>query len=958
MQLRDTVLVFSDISTERARFREIFRDRYNVLEAHNRKQLALLLNHNEKCIAAIIVKAPPPENKSESVITMLKEADLVGSIPVILILPKKSKRAELLAYEDGATDVITEPCDDRIIFKRIENVVSLSIYKNNLETLVEKQAKTLKNANDNMVDALSAIIEYRSAESGKHVLRVRHYVKLLLNDMAISFPEYGITEDMIDKISGASSLHDIGKVSIPDSILNKPNKLTEEEFSTMKHHTTNGAKMVETLVGIADEDYLRYAYNICLHHHERWDGRGYPAGLKGDEIPLCAQVTGLADVYDVLTTERVYKAPYQHNVAINMILNGECGAFNPKILESFKNLRNEFISLARELSDDSNIKSDELLESLMKPMPAITCVGEETAHSAYLSMPKSGKYLTSQALQAKYQSLIHYTNATIIEVDLVNDSYHIVFNPFTDFKFPSSGSSFSEALNEAVATMVHPDDRGFEKNFYYECEKAFNQEGLRRFGWTTRIYQPSFKQYFPWKTSVIKVGNENSGQNDVLVIIEPVKEQIVLHHDNQSSLQRRATMYDISGSVVCYKHDAELTLVDGIRNLYNLLGYTMTEVKELFDNKLINMVVPEDRAEFTRSGKEQLNQGTIVKINHRMFHKDGSYIWVQTKAKLVVEKNGQEYIYSTLNDNTEAMKAIENFRVEAETNRIIIDQSEGIVFEWDSDTDYLNFSSKWEKRFGYIPRGENFSTYLKESSRFHPDDTSLILDAARGIIGGNPKFDIEVRILDSESRYIWNRVSATAIRDNSGRLVRIVGIITDIHNTKSDVQNLKRQSEEDGLTKLLNRNTATSRIKVLLDKCTEDSVSAMLLIDIDNFKAVNDNFGHLFGDKLLVSVAEEIRNCFRAKDIVSRVGGDEFLVFINNINEVRRVEKRVNDLLLNLRILFANQVDDAEIIGLSASIGIALIPKDGTSFLELYEKADKALYNAKRSGKNQYSFAE
>lgn len=957
MQIKDTLLLLVDNSAKRSRLRNIFQDNYNILESENRTQLKLLLEHNHACIASIIVKAPPPKEKSSSIIYLLDQAGLLHDIPVILLLDREEADRELAAYEAGATDVIIEPCDDKVVFKRIKNVVDLSVYKDNLEALVEKQSKNLREANDNMVDALSAIIEYRSAESGRHVLRVRHYVKVLLSDMAASFPEYGITEEMIDKISGASSLHDIGKISIPDSILNKPDRLTDEEFNLMKHHTTNGARMIENLVGIADEEYLRYAYNICLYHHERWDGKGYPAGLKGDEIPLCAQVTSIADVYDVLTTERVYKAPYQHNVAINMILNGECGEFSPKLLESFKNIRNILIELAQKLSDDSNLKSEDITDALLD---SVTAEKNNTSggnvYDAYLSMPKSGQYLTSQTLQAKYQALIHYLNATIIEVDLKNDSYHIVYNPQTDFKFPPSRSSFSEALHEAVATIVHPDDRGFEDSFYYECEREFHQRGARRFGWETRVYQPAFKAYFPWRTTVVKIDSDNPSRDDVLVIIAPVKEQIILHHDNQTSLQRRATMYDIAGSVICYKNDREFTMVDGIRNLYNLLGYTADEVKALFGNKLINLIVPEDRENAKAQFSKQLEEGNIIRLNHRMFCKDGSVMWVIEKAKLVVEKYGTEYIYSTLNDNSLNMKALEKLHLEAETNKLIIDQSDDIVFEWNIETNTINYSPKWEQRFGFRPNFESYSKQVIEAPHIHPDDIPVLKAYLDSSIKGRPHHEFELRISNKDGQYLWNRVKATTVKDSEGTPVKVVGVISDIDTGKRTTQYLKKQAEEDGLTKLLNRDAATVRIKDLLEKQDTDEISAMLLIDLDNFKAVNDLHGHLYGDSVLEKTADEIRKMFRTQDIVSRVGGDEFLVFIDNLQDISRLAKRAEELISSISSMFADIISDSEELSLSCSIGIALAPDNGTTFLELYEKADKALYKAKEHGKGQYFF--
>ena len=192
-----------------------------------------------------------------------------------------------------------------------------------LEKLVENQSKTIRSASQTILDTLSSIIEYRSAESGNHVLRIRGFTKILLEALAGNFPEYQLDTATIDIITSAAALHDIGKISIPDHILNKPGKLTAEEYRIMKEHTTIGSEMVDQLKGLGDTTYLRYIYNITRYHHERWDGTGYPEGLMGDAIPICAQVVGLTDAFDALTSQRAYKPAYAYDTAVNMILKGE-----------------------------------------------------------------------------------------------------------------------------------------------------------------------------------------------------------------------------------------------------------------------------------------------------------------------------------------------------------------------------------------------------------------------------------------------------------------------------------------------------------------------------------------------------------------------------------------------------------------------------------------------------------
>ena len=197
-----------------------------------------------------------------------------------------------------------------------------------------------------MIDILGTVVEYRNLESGQHIERVKGYTKLLAEQLMKDYPEYGLTSDKVSVITSASALHDIGKIAIPDAILMKPGKLTQEEFEYMKSHTTKGGEILNSIKNVWDEEYGKVSYEICRHHHERYDGRGYPDGLKGEQIPLSAQIVSIADVYDALVNERVYKSAFSKEKAFQMIVTGECGVFSPKLLDCFWNARRAFERLA------------------------------------------------------------------------------------------------------------------------------------------------------------------------------------------------------------------------------------------------------------------------------------------------------------------------------------------------------------------------------------------------------------------------------------------------------------------------------------------------------------------------------------------------------------------------------------------------------------------------------------
>lgn len=204
-----------------------------------------------------------------------------------------------------------------------------------MEEVVEEQVERLSSMNQAMVETLATVIEFRDGETGEHVKNISGLTKILMTQVSKMFPEYAMSGEEIDKIATSAILHDVGKISIPDQILNKPGRLTDEEFDVMRQHTVRGCEILKSIPHILEKGLYHYSYDICRHHHERWDGRGYPDHLNGDDISIWAQVVSVVDVYDALTSERVYKKAFSHEKAVQMIVNGECGAFNPKVLEAF-----------------------------------------------------------------------------------------------------------------------------------------------------------------------------------------------------------------------------------------------------------------------------------------------------------------------------------------------------------------------------------------------------------------------------------------------------------------------------------------------------------------------------------------------------------------------------------------------------------------------------------------------
>ena len=335
MDPKQKILIVDDSEINRALLKEILGDSYEYLETENGVR-AMEILRGRADISLVLLDLIMPEMDGFDVLRVMRCYSWLEEIPVIVISAAEDTASIERAYDLGVADYIRRPFERVMVMRRVQNVLMLYAKQKRLTRLVTDQVYEKEHNSVLMISILSHVVEFRNSESGQHVLHIRTLTDLLLHQLARKTDRYQLDESDISLISTASALHDIGKIMIPDEILNKPGRLTEEEYAVIKTHTTEGAKILKDLssgIGRADEPLLQVAHAICRWHHERWDGGGYPDKLCGDEIPIAAQVVALADVYDALTGERCYKPAYSHEQAIDMILNGECGAFNPLLLE-------------------------------------------------------------------------------------------------------------------------------------------------------------------------------------------------------------------------------------------------------------------------------------------------------------------------------------------------------------------------------------------------------------------------------------------------------------------------------------------------------------------------------------------------------------------------------------------------------------------------------------------------
>ena len=348
------ILIVDDSEMNREILSEILSEEYDIVEADSGEACIDMLRKYETGISLVLLDIVMPGMDGFGVLNYMNRHHYLEDIPVIMISSEDSTEIVRRAYEMGVSDYINRPFDAGVVHRRVYNTIKLYAKQRRLIALITNQVYEKEKNNRMMVGILSQIVEFRNGESGSHVLNINVLTGMLLESLVQHTDKYNITWSERLLITTASALHDIGKIGIDDKILNKPGRLTDEEFKIMQEHTIIGASILENMGSYQDEELMKVAYQICRWHHERYDGKGYPDGLKGDEIPISAQVVSLADVYDALVSERVYKKAYTHEKAIEMIVNGECGCFNPILLECLLDIQEQIKRKVKNTTPEDN----------------------------------------------------------------------------------------------------------------------------------------------------------------------------------------------------------------------------------------------------------------------------------------------------------------------------------------------------------------------------------------------------------------------------------------------------------------------------------------------------------------------------------------------------------------------------------------------------------------------------
>lgn len=437
MESAKKILIVDDSKISRTILSGLFKDEYIVDEASNGKEGFELILQNPTSYCVVLLDLNMPVMNGYEFIEKMQAFNLINSIPIIVVTAENSETVETKVLEMGVSDIVNSPIVPKTVFCRVQNVISANNYRKNLESTTKELTKKLRKSNEIMIDTLSSIIEHRSLESGQHIKRIKSFTEILLNEIVKHFPELGLDSKTIQCIASASTLHDIGKIIIPDSILNKPGRLTKEEFEVMKTHSVQGGEIIKKLRIIDRKEYLEYAWQIAMYHHERYDGKGYPFGLAGEEIPLAAQVAAIADVYDALTTPRVYKPAFSHDVAVRMIICGECGSFSEKIRQCFRLCAYKFEEKARQYRD-GEIILEEFGSDLQSAL-------ENNQATEFFDI-------------YRYQPLLEQVGDIVLELDYTTKEYSVLRQNIPNFSsFPLFGNISSD-IQMLLDKLVHPED--------------------------------------------------------------------------------------------------------------------------------------------------------------------------------------------------------------------------------------------------------------------------------------------------------------------------------------------------------------------------------------------------------------------------------------------------------------------------------------------------------------------
>ena len=364
--MRNKILIVDDSLFNRQVLKDILKGKYEVAEASDGQDALGMIEEQKKEIAAVLLDIVMPKMDGIALLKELNAKKYLSEFPVLMVTGEKSFETLAECFKYGASDYIRKPVQHDFVIEKVEKLVGLYMQNHEYKEKLEKQTMTLRNqykmllaqseqlkkVNDNVIEMLGTIVEYRNLENRSHIKKISGFTEILANHMMEAYPEYGLTPEKIKVIVSVCVLHDIGKILIRDSVLLKPGKLTPEEKEYVRSHPLRGFEIADSITEAWGKEYQQCCREITRSHHERYDGNGYPDGLKGDEIPISAQLVSLADCYEALISENFYKSAVSYDEAYDMIIQGEKGVFSPKLLECFRQAKRELEACADKYKND------------------------------------------------------------------------------------------------------------------------------------------------------------------------------------------------------------------------------------------------------------------------------------------------------------------------------------------------------------------------------------------------------------------------------------------------------------------------------------------------------------------------------------------------------------------------------------------------------------------------------
>ncbi len=465
-----------------------------------------------------------------------------------------------------------------------------------------------------------------------------------------------------------------------------------------------------------------------------------------------------------------------------------------------------------------------------------------------------------------------------------------------------------------------------------------------------KIKQGNFKDRFIYNKDN-EFGEIATAFNDLIDTVEKNKKYIEEKNRDLQSLTS-----NIPGGVYRCRIENEELFLDFISGgCLNLLGYENRDFKEIYNKKLFDLICENDRERVATEIKEQLRDGNKYTVEYRLKRKDGSVIWLLDNGKTTETRDGNAFIYSVVINITKSKITQEELRLSEERYRIVMSQTEDIIFEWNINEDTINYSGNWENKFNYDSTIFDISKKIYQTNYIYKEDIKKLGEIINGVINGDTYQETEIRLKKDNDKYIWCKIRITAMFDGDGNIFKAMGAIINIDKEKVETEELLFKAQRDSLTGIYNKGSTNSMIEAYIKDQGLNVNGALFMIDVDNFKAINDNLGHLAGDSVLTGISLMISEVFNENAIVGRIGGDEFVVYLKNISSEEFLYKKADDLLKGFRKKFIGESSDYKVSG---SIGIAKYPEHGKSFEELFINADKAVYLAKSKGKDNYCVFE